>query len=74
MMDLGQKRKELKNLLSHLAQRKSMGWGMKSLVITMEAVAKVKRIIKAVEAEVIELLTHQHGRVRLENYPVIRFI
>ena len=74
MMDLRQKRNELKNPLSHLAQRKSMGWGMKSLVITMKAEVKVKRIMKAVEAEVIEPLAHQRGRVRLETYPIIIFI
>ena len=40
----------------------------------MEAKAKVKRIMKAVEDKVAEPLTRRCGRVRLESYPIIRFI
>ena len=40
----------------------------------MEVETRVERIIKVVEAKVIESLTRQHGRVRLKSYPIIRFI
>ena len=71
---LGIKAQGIKEPIIPFGTKKKYGWGMKSLVITIEAKAKVKKIMEAVEAEVIKPLTHQRRRVRLESYPIIKFI